>query len=115
VLDRLDPVLPLSPGPAERCGFEGTLSLNGALDIKTGKAQGKTAKRHTSEEFMTFVSDLVNRAGCAKENLRENLRTAKRRRRKAHTHRVRVCRQPRCGDSQIIIRKQDFPSSLVAV
>ena len=38
-LDRLDPVLPLSPGRAERHGFEyyrhGTLSLYAALDVKT--------------------------------------------------------------------------------
>jgi hypothetical protein len=37
-LDRLDPVLPLSPGRAERHGFEyyrhGTLSLYAALDVK---------------------------------------------------------------------------------
>ena len=50
-LDRLDPVLPLSPGRLERHGFEyrrnGTLSLYAALDVKTGKVQGKTAERHT--------------------------------------------------------------------
>jgi hypothetical protein len=50
-LDRLDPVLPKSPGRAERHGFEyyrhGTLSLYAALDVKTGKVQGKTAARHT--------------------------------------------------------------------
>ena len=34
-LDRLDPVLPLSPGRAERHGF-GTLSLYAAIDVKTG-------------------------------------------------------------------------------
>jgi DNA-binding LacI/PurR family transcriptional regulator len=43
-LDRLDPVLPLSPGRAERHGFEyyrhGTLSLYAALDTKTGKVLG---------------------------------------------------------------------------
>src|ERR1051325_1148849 len=52
-LDRLDPVLPLSPGRVERHGFEyyrhGTLSLYAALDVKTGKVHGKTAARHTSE------------------------------------------------------------------
>ena len=40
-LDRLDPVLPLSPGRAERHGFEyyrhGTLSLYAALDVKTAR------------------------------------------------------------------------------
>jgi transposase len=44
-LDRLDPVLPLSPGRAERHGFEyyrhGTLSLYAALDVRTGKVVGK--------------------------------------------------------------------------
>jgi len=46
-LDRWDPVLPLSPGRAERHGFEyyrhGTLSLYAALDVKTGQVQGMTA------------------------------------------------------------------------
>ena len=55
-LDRLDPVLPLSPGRAERHGFEyyrhGTLSLYAALDVKTGKVHGMTAARHTSQEFI---------------------------------------------------------------
>jgi transposase len=63
-LDRLDPVLPLSPGRAERHGFEyyrhGTLSLYAALNTKTGKAHGKTAARHTSEEFVTFLSEVVS-------------------------------------------------------
>jgi transposase len=70
-LDRLDPVLPLSPGRAERHGFEyfrhGTLSLYAALDVKTGKVQGKTTKRHTSQDFISFLSELVNGAGSAKE------------------------------------------------
>src|ERR1051326_5844428 len=55
-LDRLDPVLPLSPGRAERHGFEyyrhGTLSLYAALEVKTGKVHGMTAGRHTSQEFI---------------------------------------------------------------
>jgi len=62
-LDRLDPVLPLSPGRAEKHGFEyyrhGTLSLYAALDIATGKVQGKTASRHTSAEFIDFLSEVV--------------------------------------------------------
>ena len=69
-LDRLDPVLPLSPGRAERHGFEyyrhGTLSLYAALDVKTGKVQGKTAKRHTSAEFLSFMRELVNKTQWAK-------------------------------------------------
>jgi hypothetical protein len=46
-LDRLDPVLPLSPGRAERHGFEyfrhGTLSLYAAFNTRTGEVLGKTA------------------------------------------------------------------------
>ena len=62
-LDRLDPVLPLSPGRIERHGFEyfhhGTLSLYAALDVRSGKVHGKTAARHTSEEFVDFLSQVV--------------------------------------------------------
>lgn len=70
-LDRLDPVLPLSPGRAERHGFEyyrhGTLSLYAALDVKTGQVQGMTAGRHTSKEFITFLDGLVARTTWAKQ------------------------------------------------
>src|SRR4051794_17593408 len=63
-LDRLDPVLPLSPGRAERHGFEyyrhGTLSLYAALDTKTGKVQGKTTARHTSTEVVAFLREVVD-------------------------------------------------------
>src|SRR5262245_16911558 len=62
-LDRLDPVLPLSPGRAERHGFEyyrhGTLSLYAAFNTRTGEVLGKTAARHTSAELVAFLSDLV--------------------------------------------------------
>src|SRR5881275_1798391 len=62
-LDRLDPVLPLSPGRAERHGFEyyrhGTLSLYAALDVKTGAVHGKTARRHTSEDCLAFMTQIV--------------------------------------------------------
>lgn len=62
-LDRLDPVLPLSPGRAERHGFEykrnGTLSLYAALDVTTGRVHGMTAERHTSATFIAFLDRLV--------------------------------------------------------
>lgn len=62
-LDRKDPVLPLSPGRAERHGFEygrhGTLSLYAAFHTQTGEVLGKTAERHTSEQFVAFLTDLV--------------------------------------------------------
>jgi transposase len=62
-LDRLDPVLPLSPGRAERHGFEyyrhGTLSLYAALNTRTGAVVGQTAPRHTSAEFVQFLTTVV--------------------------------------------------------
>ena len=62
-LDRLDPVLPMSPGRAERHGFEyyrhGTLSLYAALEVRSGKVHGKTAARHTSDEFVEFLHEVV--------------------------------------------------------
>jgi transposase len=62
-LDRLDPVLPLSPGRAERHGFEyyrhGTLSLYAALNTATGRVHGKTPARHTSREFVAFLNEVV--------------------------------------------------------
>lgn len=62
-LDRRDPILPLSPGRAERHGFEyvrhGTLSLYAALNTDTGAVIGKTAARHTSAEFVAFLSTVV--------------------------------------------------------
>jgi transposase len=55
--------LPLSPGRAERHGFEyyrhGTLSLYAAFNTKTGEVLGKTAARHTSAEFVAFLTDIV--------------------------------------------------------
>src|SRR5271166_369561 len=64
-LDRLDRRLPLSPGRAERHGFEyyrhGTLSLFAALNPRTGDVIGQTAPRHTSVEFVTFLEEVVAR------------------------------------------------------
>jgi len=62
-LDRLDPVLPLSPGRAERHGFEykrnGTLSLYAALNVATGEVEGMTAARHTSAQFLRFLDRVI--------------------------------------------------------
>ena len=70
-LDRKDPVLPLSPGRAERHGFEyvrhGTLSLYAAFNTKTGEVLGKTAPRHTSSEFVAFLTDIVTHQTKGKE------------------------------------------------
>jgi transposase len=68
-LDRTDRRLPLSPGRAERHGFEyvrhGTLSLYAALNTQTGEVLGKTAPRHTSEEFVGFLQEVVSQ--CPKD------------------------------------------------
>jgi transposase len=70
-LDRIDPVLPSIPGGVEKQGFEyfrhGTLSLYAALDVKTGKVHGKTADRHTSAEFIAFLTEIVERNSAPKE------------------------------------------------
>ena len=62
-LDRWDPVLPLSPGRAERHGFgyhrHGTLSLYAALNTRTGVVLGQTAPRYTSEDFVVFLHTVV--------------------------------------------------------
>jgi transposase len=63
-LDRMDSVLPLSPGRAERHGFEyfrhGTLSLYAALNTRSGEVIGKTADHHTSQEFVSFLREVVD-------------------------------------------------------
>ena len=63
-LDRKDRMLPLSPGRAQSHGFEykrnGTLSLFAALNTATGEVLGKTAARHTSEQFVGFLQDIVS-------------------------------------------------------
>ena len=78
-LDRLDPVLPLSPGRAESHGFEyfrhGTLSLYAALETQSGEILGKTANRHTSSEFVSFLEEIValQPAGKAVHVIADNL------------------------------------------
>src|SRR6202040_3189374 len=63
-LDRKDRMLPLSPGRAESHGFEykrnGTLSLFAALNTATGEVLGKTASRHTSAQFVAFLTEVVS-------------------------------------------------------
>ena len=62
-LDRIDPLLPLSPGRAERHGFEyyrhGTLSLYAALNTQTGEVVGSAVPHHTSDEFGAFLQAVV--------------------------------------------------------
>ena len=70
-LDRKDRVLPLSPGRAERHGFEykrhGTLSLYAAFATQTGEIIGKTAERHTSAEFVSFLGQIVASQSAGRE------------------------------------------------
>jgi transposase len=62
-LDRRDRRLPLSPGRAERHGFEyqrhGSLSLYAALNPQTGQLIGQTATRHSSEDFVAFLEQVL--------------------------------------------------------
>jgi len=70
-LDRKDPILPFSPGRAERHGFEyirhGTLSLYAALETKTGVVIGQTVERHTSQAFVAFLTDLLTHQAPGRE------------------------------------------------
>ena len=63
-LDRLDPVLPLSPGRAERHGFEyyrhGTLSLYAALNTKTGEMSGRRCPAIPVRPSSTSCGDIVD-------------------------------------------------------
>ena len=82
-LDRLDPVLPLSPGRAERHGFEyfrhGTLSLFAALNTQSGEVLGQTVPRHTSAAFVEFLGDIVTSQPIGREIhvIADNLSTHK--------------------------------------
>lgn len=82
-LDRLDPVLPLSPGRLERHGFEyyrhGTLSLYAAFNTRSGMVLGKTVARHTSQEFVAFLTEVVANQPAGKEIhiIADNLSTHK--------------------------------------
>jgi len=53
----------ISPGRIERNGFEyyrhGTLSLHAALETATGRVHGKTTARHTSQDFVAFLEQVV--------------------------------------------------------
>ena len=63
-LDHKDRMLPWAPGRAQSHGFEykrnGTLSLFAALNTATGEVLGKTAARHTSEQFVGFLGEIAD-------------------------------------------------------
>jgi transposase len=58
-LNRMQPILPMRPGQAERRTHDyfrhGTTSLFAALEVKTGKIIGQCHRRHRSVEFRKFL------------------------------------------------------------
>lgn len=62
-LDRSAPVLPMMPGMPERRSHDyvrgGVTTLFAALNTATGEVLGKTAARHTSEQFVAFLAEIV--------------------------------------------------------
>jgi transposase len=57
-LDRLQPLLPMRPGQAERRTHDkrhGTTSLLAALEVKSGRVLGDFHARHRSVEFRKFL------------------------------------------------------------
>ena len=61
-LDRTQPILPMTPGQAERGTHDyvrnGTTSLFAALDVATGKVIGKCHRRHRHQEFVRFLDEI---------------------------------------------------------
>ena len=71
-LDRTQPLLPMTPGQAERrtpdYARNGTTSLFAALNVATGQVIGKCYRRHRQQEFLKFLNEidagLAAGAGC---------------------------------------------------
>jgi transposase len=61
-LDRTQPLLPMTPGQAERGTHDyvrnGTTSLFAALDVATGRVIGKCYRRHRQQEFLKFLNQI---------------------------------------------------------
>jgi transposase len=64
-LDRTQPLLPLSPGQAQRRTPDyvrnGTTSLFAALNVATGEVIGKCYRRHRQQEFLKFLGEIDSR------------------------------------------------------
>lgn len=62
-LDRTQPTLPIKPGKAARMTHDykrnGTTSLYAALEIATGEVTGSCYPRHTHQEFLAFLNQIV--------------------------------------------------------
>lgn len=63
--------MPLSSGRAEKHGFEyhrhGILSLYAALNPQTGEVLGQTAPRHTSQEFVALLEEVISTQPAERE------------------------------------------------
>jgi transposase len=61
-LDRTQPLLPMTPGQAERGTHDyvrnGTTSLFAALNVATGAVIGKCYRRHRQQEFLKFLNEI---------------------------------------------------------
>ena len=61
-LDRTQPLLPMTPGQAERGTHDyvrnGTTSLFAALNVATGQVIGKCYRRHRQQEFLKFLNEI---------------------------------------------------------
>jgi transposase len=61
-LDRTQPLLPMTPGQAERRTHDyvrnGTTSLFAALNVATGQVIGKCYRRHRQQEFLKFLNEI---------------------------------------------------------
>ena len=61
-LDRTQPLLPMTPGQAERGTPDyvrnGTTSLFAALNVATGEVIGKCYRRHRQQEFLKFLNEI---------------------------------------------------------
>ncbi len=61
-LDRTQPLLPMTPGQAERGTHDyvrhGTTSLFAALNVATGEVIGRCYKRHRQQEFVRFLGEV---------------------------------------------------------
>jgi len=84
-LDRTQPLLPMTPGQAERGTHDyvrhGTTSLFAALNVATGEVIGTCHRRHRHQEFLRFLNHLdatlVREPGVAVHIVLDNYATHK--------------------------------------
>ena len=84
-LDRTQPILPMTPGQAERGTHDyvrhGVTSLFAALNVATGRVIGKCHRRHRHQEFVKFLdhvdATLVQEPGVSIHLILDNYATHK--------------------------------------